>query len=391
MFVQIEYYDSDILTNLISIVSMKPDKVIFIYDKDVFSQKSVENVCRASQQHLKDLQYEIYSVDSDNLDEICNLTQKVVPLSDKCIIDLTGGSDLMTIAGYKIGQRLELQMIYADIRKNKILDVIQDNEICDATILTIEDYLTAKGAAFVGNSHLGPKREQYNNILRMANYIFRNLNKWKKTCVYTQTQLGGRTSLRFYNRRQVISNRQKISPDLDLLRYSENQGFIKNLTISNNIVSYLYTTELAKQYMTTYGIWLELYVYLQALQIKGITDVHLGAMIDWDAHDGIKNIGNEIDVIISKDSRPIFISCKLTQANTATLNEINVAMRRCGGSKGKGILVTFSDTKRERCNLPERARELGIRVLDQSDILSGEFGDRLNRVVDELLRKDVGV
>jgi hypothetical protein len=143
--------------------------------------------------------------------------------------------------------------------------------------------------------------------------------------------------------------------------------------------------------MTTYGIWLELYVYLQSLKLKGLSDVRLGAMIDWNASDGIKNVGNEIDVVISKDSRPIFISCKLTHANAAAVNEIIVNMRRVGGSKGKGILVTYSDIKTENMGIYQKAKEMGIRVLDKRDILSGEFGERLRRTVDEVLAKDIGM
>lgn len=390
VLVQIEYYDSDVLTNLISILSMKPDKVIFVYDKDVFSKSSVENIYRAAKVHLENLKYELHSVDSDNLEAICNVTQQLVPIHDECIIDLTGGGDLMTIAGYQIGQRLNLKMIYADIRKNKILEVVTGRILCNTVKLTIEDYLTAKGAAFLGNSHLQPKKEDYKNILLMANYIFHNLSKWQKTCKYNQVTLSGKTSLRFYNRKQIKTNGQIVSPDINFLRYSEKLGFIKELKLGK-IIDYTFTSELAKQYLTTYGIWLELYVYLQSLKIRGISDVRLGAMIDWNALDGIPNVGNEIDVVISKDSRPIFISCKLTNANAAAVNEIIVNMRRVGGPRGKGILVTFSDIKKDNTGVYQRAVSTGIKVLDRSDILSGEFGDRLKNTIDEVLAKDIGM
>ncbi|MDF2473858.1 MAG: hypothetical protein K0R21_1640 [Anaerocolumna sp.] len=390
MLVQIEYYDNDVLTNLISILSTKPDKVIFIYDKDVFNKNSVENIYRASKVHLNNLQYEIHTVDSDNLEAICTVTQQVVPIHDECIIDLTGGGDLMTIAGYQIGQRLGLQMIYADIRKNKILEVETGKILCNAVKLSIEDYLTAKGAALLGNSHLVPKKEEYKNILLMANYIFHNLSKWQRTCKYNQITLSGRTSLRFYNKKQIRYNGQIVSPSPDFLRYAEKLGFITELKMGK-VIEYTFTSELAKQYLTTYGIWLELYVYLQAQKIKGISDVRLGAMIDWNALDGIRNVGNEIDVVISKDSRPIFISCKLTNANAAAVNEIIVNMRRVGGPRGKGILVTYSDIKKDNSGVYQRAASTGIRVLDKSDLLSGEFGDRLKRTVDEVLAKDIGM
>jgi hypothetical protein len=394
MVVQIEYFDLDVLTNLISILTMKPDKVIFIYDKDLFKKIAVDNLYKACKAHLKNLEYEMHPVDSDILDLVYETTEKAItktlPSNSEYIIDLTGGGDLMTIGGYKIGKKYNLRMIYADIRKNQILDV-ETNQIVKAAVnITLEDYLIAKGATLLGNSHFEPTKENYDGLLSMAKYIFQNLDKWKKTCRYIQVSMSGNTSLSFQHEQQIVFNGQVVKPDIELLKYCETHDFISNLNVNNNI-SFQFASDLAKQYLTTYGIWLELYVYIEACKIQDVSAIRLGAMIDWNADDGIKSVGNEIDVLLSKNSRPIFVSCKLTEPDTDAINEIIVNMRRVGGSKGKGILVTFSNIKSTNSGTCKRAHEMGIRVLDKDDILSNDFGDRLRKTVDSLLRKDFGI
>lgn len=54
-------------------------------------------------------------------------------------------------------------------------------------------------------------------------------------------------------------------------------------------------------------------------------------MIDWDVYDGVRIGGNEIDVVLMDDSLPVFISCKLRDADTAALNELLIAKKRLGG------------------------------------------------------------
>ena len=99
-----------------------------------------------------------------------------------------------------------------------------------------------------------------------------------------------------------------------------------------------------KQYCINYGVWLELYVYVAAASSGAFEDVKLGTMIDWNVYDGLKIGGNEIDVMLMEDSPPVFISCKLKDADTAALNELLIA------KKAVGRLVLQGDY----CNLQQR-------------------------------------
>lgn len=53
---------------------------------------------------------------------------------------------------------------------------------------------------------------------------------------------------------------------------------------------------------------------------------------------GLKIGGNEIDVMLMEDSLPVFISCKLKDADTAALNEL--LLQKSGWAVGspRGLL-----------------------------------------------------
>ena len=161
----------------------------------------------------------------------------------------------------------------------------------------------------------------------------------------------------------------------------QKMGFIRDLYFSGKYVVLSFVSKLAKSYLINYGVWLELFVYINAVKSGVFQDVKLGAMIDWDAYDGYTVAGNEIDIILMDKSMPVFISCKLKDADTPALNELLIAKKRLGGWFSKAIIVTFGNDKELKTGTYRRSRELGIEMLGKEDILSDNFQDRLIKTV----------
>lgn len=103
----------------------------------------------------------------------------------------------------------------------------------------------------------------------------------------------------------------------EILLEFEKNGFFKKLSLDKNGIWIRFNSLQDKQYCINYGVWLELYVYVAAASSGAFEDVKLGTMIDWNVYDGLKIGGNEIDVMLMEDSLPVFISCKLKDADTA--------------------------------------------------------------------------
>ena len=135
---------------------------------------------------------------------------------------------------------------------------------------------------------------------------------------------------------------------------------------------YRYTSEKTKEYMTVSGIWLELFIYIQAK--KCYENVYMGVNIDWNKRDICKSRDNEIDVVIMKGSQPIFISCKMRKVQREMVYEIYAMARRLAGDYSKSLLATTDDVRASR----EKDNGIYLRMLKMKVglIQNGDFDDK---------------
>jgi Domain of unknown function (DUF1887). len=384
MTTQIEFYDKDVIKNTLGVLTIKPDKVIYIYDKAFKDLNRFSSLEKCFKKHMPNIEVNICPVNIFSIDQIYKEICKIIKSNTNCIIDLTGGSELMTIAGYKAGTEMGLKLIYTDIIEEKVFNINNESEVIKAAQLTLEDFVDAHGAAFIGNSHDEPEEREFPKILEMCKILFTHLNKWRSTCTFFQVAMAdtsaGDLDLRIHTEIQQKDGRW-VSPDKDLLYDFQKCGFIKNLYFSGKYVVLTFASKKAKSYLISFGVWLEMFVYIHAVKSGVFQDVKLGTMVDWDAYDGITVAGNEIDVILQDRSMPVFISCKLRAADTSALNELLIEKKRLGGWFSKSIIVSFGQDKTMKNGTYKRAKELGIEMLDQTDVLSPDFGQRLVKAV----------
>lgn len=388
MKVLIEYYDKDVLKNIMAPLTLRPDKVIYLYDRGMEDMSVFRSLITCFEKSLPHLAVEYYPVEITTVEKLRIATRRVVERygAENCTLELTGGSELMMIAGYKAGIETGIRMVHTDLVRRCITDIETDEKLADTVTLTLENFIDAKGACFMGESHRPPKLEQYEAIQEMARYLFRHLKDWKVTCSWLQT-VAARTlphELHMESRREThMKNGKAVAPAVHILEQLEEKGFIRNLQVTKERVQFDFCTIEDRQYGISYGVWLELYVYVAAADSGAFDDVKLGTMIDWNVYDGLTIGGNEIDVMLMDDSLPVFISCKLRDADTAALNELLIAKKRLGGWFSKGVIVTFSKEKQEKTGTYERCKELGLEMLDERDILAEDFQERLVKSIRE--------
>ena len=178
MMTLIEFHDHDILTNLVTILSLKPDKVVFIFDQHTNS-KEIDFIYMTCHQYLKNLKYEMYPVNSDDLTKLSELTKSIMVKNKNAYVDLTDGNSLMTISGFEEGIENNTILVYADLKNNVIVNVKSNEKLCDIARISLEDFLKAKGACTIDNTHSTPKSESFPTILKMCKYVFAHLKEWK--------------------------------------------------------------------------------------------------------------------------------------------------------------------------------------------------------------------
>ncbi len=389
MLTQIDFYDKDTVKNILGCLSVKPDRIVFIYDSEIKDKNRFVCLESCFKKHLPNIIFEIRPVD---INDVIMIYKTVIDVIDtysrdgRCVMDITGGSELMTVAGAKAAIETKTKMLYSDIIEGRIINVEDKADFVPAETLTLDDYVEAKCAVFIGNSHDAPDESRFGAILDMCEYIFSHLKEWRVTCSYIQQAMAS-TPKSDVDLRSVLyfktKGGHKVSPDIKMLEKFQELGFIKDLYVSEKHIVFSFKSEKYKSYLINFGVWLELFVYIHAIKTGEFSDVRLGAMVDWDIFDDKSVPGNEIDVVFTDASMPVFVSCKLTEATTSAINELVIERKRIGGWFSKAIIVTFSNDKKENSGVYKRAKELGVEMLDKNDIISGEFGKRLVSAVRE--------
>lgn len=382
----IAYYDKDVLKNIMGVLTLRPDKAIFLYDSSMEDLTVFRALHTCFKRHIPHIQIEHYPVDILSMDKIYQRTCQIIKHNGNCDLELTGGSELMVIAGFRAGMEMGARVLHTDLVHSQITNLLTDEVVATTTTLSLEDFVDARGACFIGESHRPPEPSRYQAIWDMARYLFTHLEDWKHTCSFLQTVAARYLPHELYMESKAtiyMKNGKKTSADKSILQEFQRLGFIKHLVMDGERVKFSYCSVQDRQYCIGYGVWLELYVYIAAQRSGRFDDVKLGTMIDWNAYDGVTIAGNEIDVILMEQSLPVFISCKLRSADTAALNELLIAKKRLGGWFSKGVIVTFGREKSDKTGTYQRAKELGITLLDATDILSNDFEKRLVRAIRE--------
>lgn len=384
----IEFYDKDVLKNIVAPLTLRPKKVIYFFDNNMQDMMVFTALRKCLARNIPGIKIEHYPIDISSVEKISRQISRTIDRNgiEGCSIDLTGGSELMLLAGYQAGTKLNLPLLHTDLMRKNITDLSDDSLVAKIVPLTLEDFVDAKGACFIGESHRPPAEERFSAIEEMSKFLFERLSEWKYTCSFMQTVAARTLPHELYMESKWnihMKNGKAVYPDREILEKFQCMGFIHNLIIQGEYVQFTFHSIEDRQYCISFGVWLELYVYIAAKKAGVFHDVKLGTMIDWNAYDNITVAGNEIDVILMDDSLPVFISCKLRDADTAALNELLIAKKRLGGWFSKGIIVSYGKERKGNTGTYKRAQELGLELLDAGDIMAEDFGQRLVKAVRE--------
>lgn len=388
MKILIEFYDRSTLKNLVAALGIRPDIIMFFYDPNIFPYQGIYSTYTVCKKYIPHLNYELGTVDVHDYAQIYSALEAYIHSSegDEIYIDLTGGSELTVIAAYDVALKHNIHMYFTDISKNSIINLTTKKEQYRSLPFDIEDMVDASGGKMLSHTDDDYLKANKKSLYNMAAYILKNGNGWLKTCQYFQkhnVRLRQSKSLHFKAPFERHKNDPKLLPDMDYVYEMSHQRMIRNLFITTEGVSFDYKDHQMFEYVSSFGAWLELYTYYHVLDIPGLHDVHTSLKVDWNAHDQIEIVGNEMDVTAMYGCRPVIISCKQSKSpiGAEVLNELYVVSRRIGGKYAIPILVTMSQMRTKHLGIYLKAKEMGIHMLDATDILSNNYGTKLRRII----------
>lgn len=387
----VKVYNGDPINNLISIFSFNPEKVIFLYDNDSTSQKDINNIVNACKAKFCKMKFESIPINAHNIDKIYRICKRLVQRNPNCFFDITGSSEMCAIAVHLSCKNNFTPIFSIDIKNGTLINIYGCNYLVDQfklPKLSIESILLSHGATLSGNNHPKPSADIFDDILEFCNLVFQDTLKWKDLCLYIQMALSSTSTeyklMNFSAPREIKSPTISIKlNDTALLTLAENIGFINNLYIDNQKVSFSFENDIIKRYMTDFGTWLELYTFIKIKREPMFNDVRISTKIDWDpGKKNITEITNEIDVTFFYGIHAVFISCKLSEPSTDALQELTVYSNYLGGKYSKCVLVTLATIKKERSHIIARADEMGISIIDGKTIRNGDFMKNLKEILD---------
>ncbi|MBQ8001532.1 MAG: DUF1887 family protein [Ruminococcus sp.] len=400
----IEFYDKADINNIVGALVYKPHKVILIGDCNRDMNQSVEDYRRLLSKKGINTVIDPVKVETQNLHRIYDALVKIVEENEDCVFDLAGGDDLFLVAVGMIAQQYKdkVQLHRIDARKNTVTD-------CDAGLntteeiplsLSVEELVSVYGGRVIYTEDLddGTYKWDFNegfirDIEKMWDIFKDDPRGWN-----TQMNALDGMSGKYYGDEDLYieANKEEAKAYLKtkdvkfvffnrMFRRLASAGIIRgyNPGFDSGVFSFSFKNEQVKRCLTKAGQLLELYATYVARELfrdgeAFFDDVATGVYIDWDgklSSEDEADVHNEIDIILMKGLVPVFISCKSGVVKVDELYKLSSVADRFGGPYVKKVLLSASldDDKRNGPVVRARAKQMGIRIIDDVDNMSVSY------------------
>ena len=365
----IEFFARDAIENMVSTLLCDPDRVIFIGYSRKAMEKAIAQYIPVARRHGKKAEFTCRSVARNNLQQIVALLREVTSGCDDCTVDLSGGEELYLvaagIASHCSGGRVQLHKF--NIRRGILYDCGADGNVLrqGQLRLTVEDQIRLyNGTVLYATEQTDGTRlwDYTDGFIRDAETMWelcrKDTRQWNRLISLLRNPDPEKPESL-----ALAADRRRCGGEIPAL-FTElaEAGMISRPVLEGKSIVFTCKNSQVKGCLSAAGQILELYTTL-ALRSLGFTregEVLTGVSIDWNGqkkHD----VENEIDVLFMNGLVPVFISCKNGFVDADELYKLSIVAVRFGGKYAKKALVVSGRLNR---NMFDRAREMGIRIID---------------------------
>ncbi len=378
----IELFDEEQINNVLAISEIKPEIAVYIGTKKVKAQKLKISIIACLRSLGVDTKCFFYSADMLSIDAVIREFATVRSLYGDFIIDLTGGGEVAAaaagICGYLYGVPLmrydRLEKRYRNIMNCPYAETVKSDPHFNARA-----FMKLAGCEIKDHGHISLETLDYigmQEVFRVWSVFCRKNEYWPKLISYLQlvSRLENGSAAYYVDAPdRVESTGIEYTCDFSMINELNAARVIYDLVPKKDRIKFKYRSPLIRSCMTDVGVTLELYVFAIAQKSGEFDDVKISIIVDWDGEeDNPLNTLNEVDVMLVKGQVPLFISCKSGQPNVTALNEIRTLATRFGGINGRPVLVTMSEMRESDPHFCQRAEDMGIALIDASDMSSEE-------------------
>ena len=327
--------------NILFIREMMPyDRLIFISTEKMEKQDKTNTILSL----VENIISETVVVKEDDIDNIKEKLSNIeIEENEEFVVNITGGTKLMSIAVYEFFQNYSSKIYYMTIGKNSYMQVypkIEEEKKIDIE-LGIEEYFKSY--------HV--KVEGYGKIVKDKEYTNKFFEKY--TCDQLEEEIIDKIRELRNSGGSKSSRKRK-----ELKEFPEIAEFLNQIKFQNSEEGYITKGEI--EYLS--GNWFEEFVYNLISEYIDYDKIGIGTKIS------NKNINNELDIVcIIKNSIHV-IECKTSIMNgeenilTETVYKIT-ALRNNFGLTVKSYLFVLDEEIREKDR--ERAKLMNVTIIDR--------------------------
>ena len=398
----VEFLDKSNIDNLCSSLIKAPERVIFVSSaKNGISLNLLDRYKRFFAGRGLDIICEGMSLNPFKIDKVTAAFERITEKYDECVFDLTGGNESYIVAATAVAtrypeRRIQLQKI--NISTGNVIDLDRDGKtILDsgsAPSLTVEETISINGGRIVyEDERTGGTHRWDDSVLDdvdvdvMWEIMRSSPTAWNSAVGvlerFVRLDDGALKSVRSGDPKLPSSIADSQPPVKKVFERLNNKGLIK-VEESDGRETVTFATDTIERVLSKSGNLLELQVYRLAKRAENagkkiFNDALTGVLIDIDGNeDDSMLLTNEIDVIIQKGLKPIFVSCKNGDVDNDELYKLRTVTARFGGKYAKAVLVLAAPRGAvSSMSLKERAKEYHITVIEAYSMSDLKFAKRI--------------
>lgn len=381
----IEIFDGCQIENVVAGLRFRPEKIIFIGYKNLIREdkkRAIENLFRQKSIEV-DIEYEIVSrFDYNSVVEKLN---NILDRTDGAFFDITGGKDMILSAIGEVAYVRSVPVIQLNIITGQFIPVKNCEQISDypKSFLTISECVAVNGCSVIHNY---PEDfpwdfndEFKKDIEIMWSLCKRNCGLWnRESLVFESLEKYGSIDDNLLVKANLKYMKEHNADTLLVTRFID--YLIKHHLISDykndgEMVELRYKNSQIRSAISKAGNILELYSYVLINEISQenpgwYDDTDIGVYIDWDGvihsdEEKYYDTKNEIDIFLTRDLVPVFISCKNGEIHKEALYELETVADRFGGRYARKFLLAsyISSNAESRKYIIQRAKDMNINLI----------------------------
>jgi len=367
----VEIFDSvNLRNNIMAPLLFDADRTILLYQKSQWNE--LEGVCAILHNKKPDIRIEKIQVNvKECRNVLTGLYDRLETEGDTVLTEINGGHTVVANFARECCRKRGYACILLDCEGGHIVSVEHAQELegsVELTPLSFSEILMLQGRIYNRNMHMLAEDKYFPQILAMSEYGFLHQSDFKSFYDFVHSKSNGVLSEQ--GAEIVLPKTAKLSVRImRIFELLEEKGFIKNLDIGKSEIRFDCVAPFVKEMLAVKGSWLELYIFILAKQSGLFTEVYQSVMIGWDLERKPRfNVENEIDVVLMKEGRPIFVSCKMTCPKPDDLNEIYALANSFGGYGAIPVLATSYNVRKRNITLWNRAKEMGVLLIDYEEL-----------------------